>query len=86
MNLSLISVNRYFVIAKPLSVFYRKHKIKLLILSELLISITSIATSSPFLVYTAVHPHSTTLCDYPDITQAVAIYEIMFAVIMYIIP
>ncbi|RDD41869.1 rhodopsin [Trichoplax sp. H2] len=86
MNLSLISVNRYFVIARPLSPFYRKYKIQFLVVCELFICIASISSTSPVLVYGSTYSHSTSFCDFMIITPAVAVWEILLSFILYIIP
>ncbi|RDD41870.1 Somatostatin receptor type 4 [Trichoplax sp. H2] len=86
MNLSLISVHRYFIIARPLSSFYRKHKIQFLIVCELFIYIASISISLPILVYASSHPNLSASCDILNITYAIAIWEFIFTFIMYIIP
>ncbi|RDD36334.1 Somatostatin receptor type 4 [Trichoplax sp. H2] len=86
MNLSLISVHRYFIVARSLSSFYRKYKIQFLIACELFLHVASILTSSPILVYASAHPNSSTLCDISNIIHNLAIWEFMFTLIMYIIP
>ncbi|RDD41872.1 rhodopsin [Trichoplax sp. H2] len=86
MNLTLISVDRYFVIARPLSPFYRKYKIQFLVVCELFICVASISSTSPVLVYGSTYSHSTTFCDFTNITPAVAVWEILFSFILYIIP
>ena len=40
----------------------------------------------PMLFYTSAYSHSPIFCDFPNITQAIAIYEVMFTFIMYLIP
>lgn len=86
MNLALISIDRYFLIAKPLSPFYQRYKKKFLILCELILCIVSTSTSTPVLFFTSSYSHSPVFCDFPNITQSVAIFEIVFTFIMYLTP
>lgn len=86
MNLCLIGVDRYFIIMKPLSPFYRQYKVYVLVIGETAIWFISIATNGPIFSYVSVHINDTLLCDIPNITFPVSIYLIAHAIILFLIP
>ncbi|EDV19467.1 uncharacterized protein TRIADDRAFT_62093 [Trichoplax adhaerens] len=86
MNLCLIGIDRYFIIIKPLSLFYRNYKIYVLVLGEIAIWISAVATNAPILDYVSVHHSDNLLCDIPNITTSVSVYLVAHATISFIIP
>lgn len=86
MNLGLIGIDRYFIIVKPLSLFYRHHKRYILIIGEVAIWLISGATNIPILSYVAVHQNDTLLCDIPNVTISISVYLCAQAAILLIIP
>ncbi|RDD43184.1 Apelin receptor [Trichoplax sp. H2] len=86
MNLCLIGIDRYFIIVKPLSSFYRNYKIYVLVLGEIAIWISAVATNAPIFDYVAVHHSDNLLCDIPNITTSVSVYLIADATVLFIIP
>ncbi|RDD41350.1 C-X-C chemokine receptor type 6 [Trichoplax sp. H2] len=86
MNLCLIGIDRYFIIVRPLSSFYRNYKVYVLVVGEIAIWIISAANNAPIFYYIGVHHNDTILCDVPNITKPVAIYLICHAAFSYIIP
>ncbi|EDV18885.1 Neuropeptide Y receptor type 2 [Trichoplax sp. H2] len=86
MTLALIAVDRYFVVIRPLSMFYKCHKKKFLILTQIFIWIASISIASPILVFLTAIPGKLSVCDYAVKDLSVSIYIFHLVTLTYIIP
>ncbi|EDV19031.1 uncharacterized protein TRIADDRAFT_62523 [Trichoplax adhaerens] len=86
MTLALIAVDRYFVVIRPLSMFYKCHKKKFLILTQIFIWIASISIASPILVFLTTSPGKVTVCEYAAKDLSVSIYVFHLATLIYVIP
>ncbi|EDV25073.1 uncharacterized protein TRIADDRAFT_56622 [Trichoplax adhaerens] len=73
-------------IMRPLSQFYRVHKIRVLVLAEMIICCVAILVAIPSLFIATVYPSDVKLCDIPSVTQLVAFYFVTAAVVFYFIP
>ncbi|RDD39732.1 Neuropeptide FF receptor 2 [Trichoplax sp. H2] len=87
-NLCLISIDRYFVIVRPLNNFYRTNKKKIVIISEIFIWLLSGSIAIPDTVYLQSQDENeyTSMCDYPNMTVSVGVYLVSFSVFYYILP
>ncbi|RDD42318.1 Tachykinin-like peptides receptor 99D [Trichoplax sp. H2] len=86
LTISLVSADRYMAIMRPLSQFYRVHKIRVLVLTEMIICCVAILVAIPSLFIATVYPSDVKLCDIPSVTQLVAFYFVTAAVVFYFIP
>ncbi|EDV29912.1 uncharacterized protein TRIADDRAFT_52809 [Trichoplax adhaerens] len=86
MNLALIAVDRYFVIIRPFSPFYRNHKRRFLITTEILIWLVSISAASPMSLYMSSYPDFPTTCDFPVMGVNESVYLLHWSFISYAIP
>ncbi|EDV19469.1 uncharacterized protein TRIADDRAFT_62095 [Trichoplax adhaerens] len=86
MNLCLIGIDRYFIIVRPLSSYYRHNKTSILVIGEIIIWLASASINAPVLIIVGVHQNDTLLCDIPDITPSVSVFMIFHATIVFIIP
>ncbi|RDD40092.1 Tachykinin-like peptides receptor 99D [Trichoplax sp. H2] len=86
MNLALIAVDRYFAIVRPLSLFYRYHKVKFLVISEILIWIVATILSLLFGSYFIGYPDAPLLCDLVNMDSKKAIVVATLGVFLFLIP
>ncbi|EDV21443.1 uncharacterized protein TRIADDRAFT_60081 [Trichoplax adhaerens] len=85
-TLTLLAIDRYYAIIRPLSPFYRIYRRQFLITCEIGIWILSLLIHIPTFFYMSVHRQDTLLCDFPDITNSVSAYLISFVLIDNILP
>ncbi|RDD39361.1 Neuromedin-K receptor [Trichoplax sp. H2] len=85
-NLALIAVDRYFVIVRPFSPFYRNHKRRFLITTEILIWLVSISVTSIMLLYVSSYPDFPTTCDFPEMSVDSGVYLLHWLLISYAMP
>ncbi|RDD40141.1 Alpha-1A adrenergic receptor [Trichoplax sp. H2] len=86
MNLALIAVDRYFIVVRPFSPFYRIHKRRFLITTEILIWLISISATSPMLLYVSSYPDFPTTCDFPEMGVNESVYVLHWSFISYVMP
>ena len=86
MTLCVIGIDRYFVIAKPLSSFYRRRKQQIISGQLVLVTIIVFASTLPELFFASSYPDDTKFCDLINITPTVSYYLIMITITLYIIP
>ncbi|EDV21440.1 uncharacterized protein TRIADDRAFT_60078 [Trichoplax adhaerens] len=86
MNLALIAVDRYFAVVRPLALFYRIYKKRILITSELsiffIVAVIGILGNSQI----GVRQEDTRLCDNLNVTNYNTIIMVTSTVIRFIIP
>ncbi|RDD40094.1 Neuropeptide FF receptor 2 [Trichoplax sp. H2] len=86
MNLALIAIDRYFVIVRPFSPFYRYYKRNFLIISEILIWLSSIGVTMPMTVYVSSYQDTPLFCDLPNINFEKSVYLLILTLTIYVTP
>lgn len=85
-NLCLIAIDRYFAIVKPLSVYYRIYKKRLILASEMTLWIASASLNAPIIEYITVYREDPFLCDISSVTTSISVYFITIVLFLYIGP
>ena len=86
MTLCVIGIDRYFVIVRPLSSFYRRFKYQFIGGLFALASIIAFGFTMPILFFISTYPDDVKLCDLTTITPALSYYLIISAIALYVIP
>ncbi|RDD39730.1 Neuropeptide SIFamide receptor [Trichoplax sp. H2] len=86
MNLCLISIDRYFAFVKPLNMFYRVYRKKIVIIVEILIWIISASITIPDIAFIQAPDDDKFICDYPNVTISISIYLVSYTVVYYVLP
>lgn len=85
-TLCIIGIDRYFLIIKPFSSFYRKYKTKFLVLLESFAIAVSVTVCIPSAMYNDVYPEDPRVCDFTDVTVSKKVYLICIDFIIYFLP
>lgn len=86
LNLSLIAITRYYAVVRPYTVFYRRHKSKIIIIAEIMIWVTSLSIAIPSIIYSETYHQDAVLCGYIHINTSISVYLINLVIILYFLP
>lgn len=86
MTLCLIGIDRYYAIVRPYFHFYRTYKLRILIVSEVIVWLVSISVNIPILFRAGTYKNYPLVCDFAPFNQSVRILIVISISVLYIIP
>ena len=86
MTLCIIAIDRYFVIVRPLSSFYRRYKGQFIRGLFALVAIVVFSSTFPSFFCVTTYPGDIKFCHLTTVTPAISSYLIISTITLYIIP